>query len=66
MKVKEKLHLNRVVRVLSDAVKKLEVLTEQARENDTYPRTTQKAFIETMTALNNTKIRVAAKDAGAI
>ena len=66
MKTKDKLHVNRVFLALDTAVKKLEKLTEQARENSTFPKTTQKAFVETMTALNNAKVRVAAGDAGAI
>lgn len=66
MKIKEKLHINRVIRILDTAVKKLEKLTEDARENDTFPRTTQKAFVESMTVLNNMKVRVAARDASVI
>ncbi len=66
MRVKDKLHVNQVFRVLDTAVKKLEKLSEQARERDMFPKTTQKAFVETMTALNNAKVRVAARDSGAI
>lgn len=66
MKIKEKLHINRVIRILDIAVKKLEKLTEDARENDTFPKTTQKAFVESMTVLNNTKVRVAARDASVV
>lgn len=66
MTVKEKAHTNRVLRVLIKAQSALEKLSEAASEEQLFPRTTQKAYIETSKVLLNTRMRIFARHADAI
>ena len=59
-------HTNRIVRVLDQAVKQMQVLAEQANLASTFLNTTQKALIELMNVRSNTQIRIVARDAKAI
>lgn len=59
-------HTNRVVRLLDDAVKKMQSLSEAANSSQTFPNTTQRALIELMNVRSNTQIRIVARDAKAI
>lgn len=47
-------HTNRIVRVLDQAVKQMQVLAEQANLASTFLNTTQKALIELMNVRSNT------------
>lgn len=66
MTQKEQRHVNKVLRVLRTAAKELEVLAETASSDQTFPRTTLKAFVEVSEALSKAQIRVAAKDASVV
>jgi hypothetical protein len=58
MTIKQRRHTNRVLRVLIKAAAALEKLAIEAKETDTYPITTQKAFAETLNVFVRTKARV--------
>lgn len=66
LSVKEQRHTNRVLRVLSNAVRDLEKLADQAIEFETYPRTTQKAFSGVYRVYCDTRLRVGTGNADAI
>lgn len=66
MTTKEKRHTNRVLRVFKTALKRLETLTHDGIENDTYPRTTQKAFAETFAVFTNTQARIVTGNADVV
>lgn len=63
---KESRHAKRIFRVLNDAKRKLLELSNHASANDTYPKTTLKAYIEVTEALQRAELRIVAHDASVV
>jgi hypothetical protein len=63
---KQQRHVNRVRKLLTKASARLAELNEYADTNDTFPKSTCKAYIEMMTLLYKFNIRVEAQSAEAI
>ncbi len=66
MTTKERRHTNRILRVFKIALKQLEALTQEGIENDTYPKTTQKAFAETFAVFANAQARIVTGNANVV
>lgn len=59
-------HTKRVLRALREAKQKLFDLAKAASEENVFPNTTLKAYVEVSEAMNRAEIRIAARDAKAV
>jgi hypothetical protein len=63
---REYAHTRRILRILEDAIKKMQPLAESADADSIFPNTTKKALVELLTVRNSTQIRIVARNAEAI